>query len=77
MNKNSHQHLVLFHVEERLHGSCVRWPEGMSFVTKVLRDTLDKVGLAGIGIIAADGDWSISNAMTVDPYLNDAVEVVG
>ncbi|KAM4624714.1 galactocerebrosidase isoform 2-T2 [Polymixia lowei] len=44
---------------------------------KVLRDMLDKVGLTDVGIIAADGDWSISNTMTVDPYLNDAVEVVG
>jgi len=38
---------------------------------------LDKVGRTDIGIIAADGDWSIANAMVVDPYLNDAVEVVG
>uniref|UniRef100_A0A8C7T4C3 Galactocerebrosidase n=1 Tax=Oncorhynchus mykiss TaxID=8022 RepID=A0A8C7T4C3_ONCMY len=44
---------------------------------KVLRDTLDKVGLTGVGIIAADGNWDVSNAMGVDPYLNDAVEVVG
>ncbi|XP_056152027.1 galactocerebrosidase isoform X2 [Lampris incognitus] len=44
---------------------------------KVLRDTLDKVGLTEVVIIAADGDWSISNSMIVDPYLNDAVEVVG
>uniref|UniRef100_A0A4W5RG63 Galactocerebrosidase n=1 Tax=Hucho hucho TaxID=62062 RepID=A0A4W5RG63_9TELE len=29
-----------------------------------------------VGIIAADGDWDISNAMVVDPYLNNAVEVV-
>ncbi|XP_071392189.1 galactocerebrosidase isoform X2 [Centroberyx affinis] len=44
---------------------------------KVLRDTLDKVGLTDLGIIAADGDWSVANTMNVDPYLNDAVEVVG
>ncbi|XP_071755244.1 galactocerebrosidase isoform X2 [Centroberyx gerrardi] len=44
---------------------------------KVLRDTLDKVGLTDVGIIAADGDWSVANTMNVDPYLNDAVEVVG
>uniref|UniRef100_A0A674F5N1 Galactocerebrosidase n=1 Tax=Salmo trutta TaxID=8032 RepID=A0A674F5N1_SALTR len=44
---------------------------------KVLRDTLDKVGLTGVGIIAADGNWDVSNAMGIDPYLNDAVEVVG
>ncbi|XP_059907836.1 galactocerebrosidase isoform X2 [Gadus macrocephalus] len=44
---------------------------------KVLRDMLDKVGLTDIGIIAADGDWNIVNSMVVDPYLNDAVEVVG
>ena len=52
-------------------------PESMSSVAKVLRDILDKVGLTDIGIIAADGDWNIVNSMVVDPYLNDAVEVVG
>ncbi|XP_023278677.1 galactocerebrosidase isoform X2 [Seriola lalandi dorsalis] len=44
---------------------------------KVLRDMLDKVGLTGVGIIAADGDWSIANSMIVDPRLNDSVEVIG
>ncbi|KAJ8409140.1 hypothetical protein AAFF_G00241610 [Aldrovandia affinis] len=44
---------------------------------KVLRDALDRVGLTNVGIIAADGNWSISSAMGVDPYLNDAVEVIG
>ena len=42
----------------------------------MLWDTLDKVALTGVGIITADGDWDISNAMVVDPYLNNAVEVV-
>ncbi|XP_040916624.1 galactocerebrosidase isoform X2 [Toxotes jaculatrix] len=44
---------------------------------KVLRDMLDKVGLTGVGIIAADGDWSIANSMNVDPFLNDSVDVIG
>ncbi|XP_044231805.1 galactocerebrosidase isoform X2 [Thunnus albacares] len=44
---------------------------------KVLRNTLDKVGLTDVGIIAADGDWSIANSIIVDPYLNDAVDVIG
>ncbi|KAM7404121.1 hypothetical protein PAMA_004511 [Pampus argenteus] len=44
---------------------------------KVLRNTLDKVGLSDVGIIAADGDWSIANSVIVDPYLNDAVNVIG
>ncbi|XP_053191340.1 galactocerebrosidase isoform X2 [Scomber japonicus] len=44
---------------------------------KVLRNTLDKVGLTDVGIIAADGDWSIANSIVVDPYLNDAVDVIG
>uniref|UniRef100_A0A8D0DAR0 Galactocerebrosidase n=1 Tax=Sander lucioperca TaxID=283035 RepID=A0A8D0DAR0_SANLU len=44
---------------------------------KVLRDTLDKVGLTGVAIIAADGDWSIANSIMVDPYLNASVEVIG
>ncbi|XP_076017139.1 galactocerebrosidase-like isoform X2 [Genypterus blacodes] len=44
---------------------------------KVLRDTLDKVGLADVGIIAADGDWKVASSVLVDPYLNDAVKVVG
>ncbi|PKU36774.1 galactocerebrosidase isoform x2 [Limosa lapponica baueri] len=43
----------------------------------VLRQSLDRLGLTNIGIIAADGDWNVSKEMIVDPYLNDAVEVVG
>lgn len=46
-------------------------------VTKVLRHSLDRLGLWNIGIIAADGDWNVSKEMIVDPYLNDAIEVVG
>uniref|UniRef100_A0A6Q2YLF7 Galactocerebrosidase n=1 Tax=Esox lucius TaxID=8010 RepID=A0A6Q2YLF7_ESOLU len=44
---------------------------------KVLRNTLDKIGLTGVGIIAADGNWDVSKDMDVDPYLKDAVEVIG
>ncbi|XP_041669243.1 galactocerebrosidase isoform X2 [Cheilinus undulatus] len=44
---------------------------------KVLRDSLDKIGLNDVGIIAADGDWSIANSVIVDSYLNDAVQVIG
>ncbi|XP_077179527.1 galactocerebrosidase isoform X2 [Paroedura picta] len=44
---------------------------------KVLRKTMDRVGKKNIGIIAADGDWDIVKSMVVDPYLNDAVEIVG
>ncbi|XP_028995859.1 galactocerebrosidase isoform X2 [Betta splendens] len=44
---------------------------------KVLRNTLDKVGLTGVGIIAADGDWSIANSMISDSSLNDSIEVIG
>ncbi|XP_072221317.1 galactocerebrosidase isoform X2 [Leuresthes tenuis] len=44
---------------------------------KVLREMLDRAGLAGVGIIAADGDWSVANSMISDPYLNDSVEVIG
>ncbi|KAJ7990875.1 hypothetical protein DPEC_G00291440 [Dallia pectoralis] len=44
---------------------------------KVLRNTLDRVGLTGVGIIAADGDWYISKDMDVDPHLKDAVAVIG
>ncbi|XP_076873927.1 galactocerebrosidase [Brachyhypopomus gauderio] len=43
----------------------------------VLRDTLDRAGLTGVGIIAADGNWDISEAMLIDPYLNDAVDIIG
>ncbi|XP_067848060.1 galactocerebrosidase-like isoform X2 [Heptranchias perlo] len=43
----------------------------------VLRQSLDKVGLKNVGIIAADGSWGIANDMLVDPYLNDAVEITG
>lgn len=38
---------------------------------------LDKAGLIGVGIIAADGNWNIANSLIVDPYLNDSVEVIG
>ncbi|XP_006785921.1 galactocerebrosidase isoform X2 [Neolamprologus brichardi] len=44
---------------------------------KVLRNMLDKVGLIGVGIIAADGDWSVANSMILDPYLNNSVDVIG
>ncbi|KAL7380825.1 hypothetical protein ABVT39_024681 [Epinephelus coioides] len=44
---------------------------------KVLRNMLDKVGLTGVGIIAADGDWSIASSMIADLYLNESVEVIG
>ncbi|XP_034531517.1 galactocerebrosidase isoform X2 [Notolabrus celidotus] len=44
---------------------------------KVLRDSLDKIDLTEVGIIAADGDWTIAKSVIVDPYLNDAVQVLG
>ncbi|CAJ1074255.1 galactocerebrosidase isoform X2 [Xyrichtys novacula] len=44
---------------------------------KVLRDSLDKVGLTEVGIIAADGDWSIAKSVILDSYLNNAVQVLG
>ncbi|KAM4664754.1 galactocerebrosidase isoform 2-T2 [Discoglossus pictus] len=44
---------------------------------KVLRHTLDRLGLENVGIIAADGQWEIADKMIVDPYLNDAVQVIG
>lgn len=49
----------------------------MLSVTKVLRETMDRVGVKNIGIIAADGEWDIANEMLVDPYLSDAVQIVG
>ncbi|KAM6969369.1 galactocerebrosidase isoform 2-T2 [Tautogolabrus adspersus] len=44
---------------------------------KVLRDSLDKVGLTDVAIIAADGNWNIAKSVIVDSYLNDAVQVIG
>ncbi|XP_029453586.1 galactocerebrosidase isoform X2 [Rhinatrema bivittatum] len=44
---------------------------------KVLRQTLDKVGLMNVGIIAADGFWEIAAEMIVDPYLNEAIQIIG
>nr|XP_043902999.1 galactocerebrosidase isoform X1 [Solea senegalensis] len=44
---------------------------------KVLRNILDKVGLTGVGIIAADGDWNIAKSMNGDSALNNSVEVIG
>ncbi|XP_069772273.1 galactocerebrosidase-like isoform X1 [Narcine bancroftii] len=43
----------------------------------VLRQSLDKIGLKNVGIIAADGKWGITNDLMIDPYLSDAVEIVG
>ncbi|XP_075704323.1 galactocerebrosidase-like isoform X2 [Rhinoderma darwinii] len=44
---------------------------------KVLRRTLDRLGLHNVGIIAADGNWEIAHDLVVDPYLNDAVQIIG
>ncbi|XP_060773967.1 galactocerebrosidase [Neoarius graeffei] len=44
---------------------------------QVLRSTLDRADLSNVGIIAADGNWAVSKALLVDPYLNDAVEIIG
>ncbi|XP_075048571.1 galactocerebrosidase isoform X2 [Mixophyes fleayi] len=44
---------------------------------KVLRHTLDRLGLENVGIIAADGHWEIAHDMIVDPYLNAAVQIIG
>ncbi|XP_073493580.1 galactocerebrosidase-like isoform X2 [Phyllobates terribilis] len=44
---------------------------------KVLRHTLDRLGLNHVGIIAADGNWEVAHDMVVDPYLNDAVQIIG
>uniref|UniRef100_A0AAY4AYB7 Galactocerebrosidase n=1 Tax=Denticeps clupeoides TaxID=299321 RepID=A0AAY4AYB7_9TELE len=44
---------------------------------KILRETLDRVGLTDVGIIAADGNWDISTAMMLDPSLYGAVEIIG
>ncbi|KAG8449014.1 hypothetical protein GDO86_015904 [Hymenochirus boettgeri] len=43
----------------------------------VLRHTLDRLGLKNVGLIAADGDWEIAHSMIVDPYLSEAVQVIG
>nr|DBA14641.1 TPA: hypothetical protein GDO54_005576 [Pyxicephalus adspersus] len=44
---------------------------------KVLRHTLDRLDLVNVGIIAADGNWDIAHDMVVDPYLNDALQIIG
>ncbi|XP_033844327.1 galactocerebrosidase isoform X2 [Periophthalmus magnuspinnatus] len=44
---------------------------------KVLRDALDKAALSEVGVIAADGDWSIASSVIIDPLLYDAVKVIG
>uniref|UniRef100_A0AAY4AZB8 Galactocerebrosidase n=1 Tax=Denticeps clupeoides TaxID=299321 RepID=A0AAY4AZB8_9TELE len=44
---------------------------------QILRETLDRVGLTDVGIIAADGNWDISTAMMLDPSLYGAVEIIG
>jgi len=43
----------------------------------VLRNTLDRAGLAGVGVVAADGDWSVAKSMLADPQLNASVEAIG
>ncbi|XP_008315988.1 galactocerebrosidase isoform X2 [Cynoglossus semilaevis] len=44
---------------------------------KVLRETLDKVDLTDVGIIAADGGWTIAETMLADSALNYSVQVIG
>ncbi|XP_017287142.1 galactocerebrosidase isoform X2 [Kryptolebias marmoratus] len=44
---------------------------------KVLRNMLDRLGLTDVGIIAADGDWSIADSMIADSQLKEAVQVIG
>ncbi|XP_037551340.1 galactocerebrosidase isoform X1 [Nematolebias whitei] len=44
---------------------------------KVLRKMLDGLGLTDVGIIAADGDWSIADSMLADAQLRDSVQVIG
>ncbi|KAM4013968.1 galactocerebrosidase isoform 2-T2 [Anomaloglossus baeobatrachus] len=44
---------------------------------KVLRRSLDRLGLNHVSIIAADGDWAVAKDMVVDPYLNEAVQIIG
>ncbi|XP_054894625.1 galactocerebrosidase isoform X2 [Poeciliopsis prolifica] len=44
---------------------------------KVLRNMLNRVGLTDVGIVAADGDWSIAKFLIADPHLNDSVQVIG
>lgn len=38
---------------------------------------LDKAELVGVGIIAADGDWTIANSLIIDPYLSSSIDVIG
>ncbi|XP_078455270.1 galactocerebrosidase-like [Lampetra planeri] len=44
---------------------------------KVLRQTLDKVGLGWIKIIAADNKWEIASDILHDSELADAISVIG
>lgn len=46
---------------------------------KLLRQTLDRAGLQGVKIVAADevNKWTIADKMAADPALRDAVQVVG
>lgn len=50
---------------------------GCVFVAKVLRHMLDRVGLAGVAIVAADGSWDIASSLLVDPQLYSSVDVIG
>lgn len=47
------------------------------FVAKVLRNMLDRLGLTDVGIIAADGDWSIADHVITDSQLKASVQVIG
>lgn len=50
---------------------------GCVFVAKVLRHLLDRVGLAGVAVVAADASWEIASSLLVEPQLYSAVDVIG
>lgn len=50
---------------------------GCVSVAKVLRRLLDRVGLAGVAVVAADGSWEIASSLLVEPLLYSSVDVIG
>lgn len=77
LNLNCESLKTATHIESGPRAACGLRDDGDVFVAKVLRNVLDKVGLTGVGIIAADGDWRIADSLNADPHLSECVEVVG
>ncbi|XP_072130612.1 galactocerebrosidase isoform X1 [Mobula birostris] len=89
MSPYSYPHRTAYYISSWIHGAKFYHNLDIDYVgiwnerhfdkkyIMVLRQLLDKVGVKDVGIIAADGNWGIADDLIVDPYLSDAVEIIG